>query len=88
MNFESEGAIQTEVPLDNSIALVPNTKTAFSAFIVGVSPGVNAGKVECQAWKDVKATQKLGKPFSGSEEAVFSTSGVPVGIGSLKCKVV
>lgn len=90
LNFESEGAAQGEVPVDNSIVPIRGnfaTRTASSAFIVSTE-GVSQEKVSCQAYKDEQATEKLGERFSGSEEAVFSNDGTPVPIGSLKCKVI
>ena len=90
LNFESEGAAQGDVPLDNSIVPIRGnfaTGTASSAFIVDAE-GVSKDQVSCQAWEDEQATVKLGKPFSGSEEEFFSNDGTPVPIGSLKCKVI
>lgn len=90
LNFESEGAAQGEVPADNSIALIRGrfaTGTASSAFIVSAT-GVTTDKVSCQAWKDEKATKKLRKPFSGSQEVSFSSNGAPVPIAALKCKLI
>ena len=90
LDFDSEGAAQGDVTLDNSIVPIRGnfaTRTASSAFIVSAT-GVQEDKISCQAWKDEQATQKLGKPFSGSDEAVFSDDGTPVSIGSLKCKII
>lgn len=89
LNFESEGAAQADVPLDNSIFTIQGhfaTRIASDGFIVSGPTGVALKSISCQAYKDERATQKLGKPLTGTENGVFSTNGRDVTIGALKCK--
>jgi hypothetical protein len=84
VNFAGRSAVQIEVPVDNSIARVVGTSKASSAFILATT-SVKETRVSCQAWKDTLAKQKLGKPFTFGQAALFSDNGADVPIGALKC---
>lgn len=86
LNFESEGAAQADAPLDNRAVFQFATRTASTGSIVSVSGGVPLGKVQCQAYKDDKATIKVGKPFTGLKDGVFSTNGRDVTVEAVRCK--
>lgn len=86
LNFEGEGAAQADVPLDNRAVSQFATRTASTGSIVSVSGGVPLGKVQCQAYKDDKATIKVGKPFTGLKDGVFSTNGRDVTVEAVRCK--
>lgn len=87
LNFAGEGAIQVEVPLDNSIFTKFFGSDRFSTASINSGPkGVPLSKISCQAYTDKKATKKLGKPFTGVVDGVFSTNGKDVVVGALRCK--
>lgn len=86
LNFEGEGAAQADAPLDNRAVSQFATRTASTGSIVSVSGGVPLGKVQCQAYKDDKATIKVGKPFTGLKDGVFSTNGRDVTVEAVRCK--
>lgn len=86
LNFEGEGAAQQNAPLDNRAVSQFATRTASTGSIVSVSGGVPLSKVQCQAYKDDKATIKVGKPFTGVKDGVFSTNGRDVTVEAVRCK--
>ena len=86
LNFEGESAAQADVTLDNRPQPQFATRSARTGSIVSVSGGVPLGKVQCQAYKDDKATIKVGKPFTGLKDGVFSTNGRDVTVESVRCK--
>lgn len=86
LNFEDEGAAQADVPLNNSIVTQFATRTASTGSIVEVSGGVPLSKVQCQAYKDKKAKIKVGAPFTGVKDGVFSKNGRDVQVEAVKCK--
>lgn len=86
LNFSGEGAAQADAPLDNRAVSQFATRTASSGSIVSVSGGVPRGKVQCQAYKDDKATIKVGQPFTGLKDGVFSSNGRDVTVEAVRCK--
>ncbi len=84
VNFESEGAVQIEVPVDNSITNIFGTRTGSSAFIT--SSAAVAQGVSCQVYRDLQATQRVGNRFSVGQTAQFSTNGRDVIVETLRCR--
>ncbi len=84
VNFEGEGAVQIEVPVDNTITRIFGTVTGNSAFIT--SSATVAQGVSCQAYQDLQATQRIGSRFSVGQTARFSTNGRDVTVRTLRCR--
>jgi hypothetical protein len=84
VNFEGEGAIQIEVPVDNSITRLFGTRLGNSAFITS-SAAADRG-VSCQAYRDLQATQRVGNRFSVGQTAQFSNDGRDVTVRTLRCR--
>jgi hypothetical protein len=47
--------------------------------------GVDVKVVTCQAFKDAKGQQPVGKPFTAANMADLSSTGVDVTINAIKC---